>query len=639
MAGELLAQSERLPAEPGVYLFQDRRGNVIYVGKARNLKSRVRQYLQGNDGRAMVPYLVHMAHSVEVMVVHTEKEALILENTLIKKHSPRFNTKLVDDANFLHLRIDPSEKWPRYKLVRGIQPKARVRHFGPFASATRARATLAFLNRRFPLRTCTDRELASRKRPCLLHQMGQCVAPCVGLATTESYREIIDQSLLFLEGRNAELMKRLEAQMFAAAEREAFEDAARLRDLIRAIEASLSRQQVVDPKLGSRDVWGLHRSGDRGMVAILPVRRGLMEEALLLPFADVVVEDGELLSSLLNAWYKEGVEAPPEVLLPLPPADLDALIEVLSERRGAALRLRVPQRGDGVDLVELATNNAKGAFTRRESDEERRERAMQELMRLCRLSTVPRVIECYDNSNIQGSDPVASRVVFTDGLPDRARYRRYKVKTVVGSDDFATMREILGRHLRRGLAEGDLPDLIVVDGGKGQVSAARAIWEELGFIDQYAAATHGRVDKPVLGLVGLVKPRTEAAKGDREATDKLVLPGVQNPLRLAANSPALNLLQHLRDEAHHTAVQFHRKQRSQRTLTSELDALPGVGPARRTALLEHFGSVRALKTASVEQLAATPGVSTRLAEKLHAALHPPQVQAPDEAELADEGEE
>ncbi len=617
----LVAAVEQLPTEPGVYLFKDRKGVVLYVGKAKSLRSRARQYMAGTDERPMVPFLVRQATTIEVMVVRTEKEALILENTLIKKHRPRYNTRLVDDSTFLHLRIDPQARWPRYELLRGIQPASKVRFFGPFASASRARATLEFIHRRFPLRTCTDRELEGRKRPCLLHQMGRCVAPCVGLSTREDYADVVEQSLLFLEGRHPELMDRLRARMMGAAEREAFEEAARVRDLIRAIEASTERQQVVDPRLGDRDVWGIHRAGDRGVVCILPVRRGVMQELVTLPFDDQVVESGELLSSMLNAWYPEGGEIPVELLLAEAPPDLAALTEVLSERRGAGLSIRVPQRGEKVHLVELANQNAAGAFQRRESEEERRERTLGELMRVCRLPMMPRRIECYDNSNIQGTDPVASRVVFLNGEPNRALYRRYRVKTVVGADDFATMREILRRRLLRGLAEEDLPDLLVVDGGKGQVSAALAILDELGFVDHRRAGAVGTEGRRMIGLIGLVKPRTEARRGDREATDKIVLPGVQNPLRLPANSPALRLLQHLRDEAHDTAVQYHRKVRGRRALTSELDALEGVGETRRRALLTHFGSVRALRLASPSDIALLPGFGAKLAARIFTALH------------------
>jgi excinuclease ABC subunit C len=408
--------------------------------------------------------------------------------------------------------------------------------------------------------------------------------------------------------------------MEEAADAERYEEAGRHRDLIRAIEASVERQLVVDSRGGSRDLWGLYRSGDKGLAALLPVRAGRMEEAIELPFDGVVGEDGELLSSLINAWYSEADEIPAEVVLPLPPPDLEALGMVLAERRGAAVHLRVPQRGEKLRMVEVAQENARSAYARRESEEERKERALEELRRVCQLQQMPRRIECFDNSNIQGTDPVASMVVYVDGRPARPLWRRYRVKTVVGADDFASMREILGRRIRRGLEEGDLPDLIVVDGGKGQVSAAAAIFEEFGLIDQRRASTQGAGQRPVVGLCGLAKPRTEHARGDREATDKIVLPGVMNPLRLHANSPALHLLQAIRDDTHDAALRYHRQVRDRRNLTSTLDALPGIGPARRKALLQHLGSLSAVMEASEEQLAAVPGIGAALAASIHHTL-------------------
>ena len=617
--GRLARRAAALPREPGVYLFMDGRGKVLYVGKAKDLRARVRQYVSGADERYMVRFLVHAAADVEVVVTRTEKEALILENTLIKKHQPRYNTKLVDDSSFLHLRIDPAGTWPRYELVRRIRD-TRARHFGPYHSASRARQTLEFLNRRFPLRTCSDRELESRRRPCLLHQMHRCLAPCVGLCSSEEYQSVVQESMLFLEGRSSELLVRLRSRMQAQSEALAFEDAARTRDLVAAIEASIERQHVVDRKLGDRDAWGLCRGEGSAVAALLQVREGLMQEALVFPLQGALGDDGDVLSSLLNTWYGDGERCPAEVLLPVEPADMAALTEVLAERRGRAVAVRLPQKGDKLRLVELATENARQALALQSAREDRQAQAMRQLMEICRLPRLPRRIECFDNSNIQGADPVASMVVFTDGRPDRAAYRRYKVKSVEGSDDFATMREILARRYRRALGldsegaalpagedgVGVMPDLLVVDGGKGQLGAALAVLADLGLHD--------------LPAIGLSKPRTEHRRGEREATDKIVLPDARDPIRLPHNSPALNLLQALRDESHRTAVGYHRKVRSRRTLQSRLDDLPGVGEARRKALLAHFGSLQAVRAASAEQIAEVPGFGPRLAARVVDAL-------------------
>jgi len=615
---DLATRADQLPRQPGVYLFRDARGKVLYVGKARDLRARVRQYITGQDERLMVRFLVRAAADVDAVVVETEREALVLENTLIKKHRPRYNVKLVDDSSFLHLELDRGARWPRYRLVRRVEKKrGRVRHFGPFTSASRGRATLEFMQRRFPLRTCSDRELRSRKRPCLMHQMGRCIAPCVDLCTKDDYAEVVEQSLLFLEGRDDELLRRLRTAMEAASEALEFERAGSLRDTIRSIETTLERKSVADNKLGNRDVWGLHRSEDGGAVALLPVRQGMMQEAAILPFTQHPGDDGELLSSVINTWYADAVDVPVEILVSQAVSGGEALAELLSERRGATVRIRVPQRGEKTRLVSMAVDNARTAWTRRVDAAARRASGLEALQKVARLPRLPRRMECFDNSNIQGTDPVASMAVFVDGEPARALYRRYRIKTVVGSDDFASMAEVLGRRLRRGLEEGDLPDLLVVDGGKGQLSAARAVMAEMGVADQ---TDHNPGERPVVPVIGIVKPRTERRRGDREMPDRLVLPGVKNAIRLPHNSPALRVVQHLRDETHDTAVRYHRKVRRRRTLSSGLDGLPGVGPARRKALLQHFGSAAAVRSATVEQLAAVPGFGRTLAERVFAAL-------------------
>ena len=594
-----------LPTSAGVYLFKNRRGAVLYVGKAINLRARVRQYLSGSDERQMVPFLVSRAHAVDVVVTTTEKEALLLENHLIKAHRPKYNVKLRDDSNFLHLRIDLGASWPRYTSTRRIGSD-KVRYFGPFHSASKARATLAFLQRAYPLRTCSDQVLRSRSRPCLLHQMGRCLAPCVDLVDAESYAEIARQSMLMLEGRQREAIELLKDRMHGHAERLEFEKAARVRDLIVSIESTIERQSVVDTKRGDRDIWGLHREGRQGAVAVLPVREGLMGQPTARVLPALVGDDAEVLSSLINSWYAPGSLIPDEVLVPVLPLDAVALEEVLTERRGKRVALRMPRRGSKVGLLKLAAKNARVQYLADTDASQRHGQAMTDLAEALELPEPPRRMECFDNSNLQGSSPVAAMAVFIDGKPARAEYRRYRIKTVVGSDDYASMREVLDRRLRRGMKEASLPDLIVVDGGRGQLGVAMAVLEDLGLHE--------------LPVCGIAKPRTEHRRGDRAATDKVVLPHRKEPLRLSSTHPGLRILQHLRDETHRAAVRYHRKVRSASNLASALEGISGVGPKRRQALLRSLGSVEAVALADVETIAAVPGVGLAVARAIREAF-------------------
>ncbi len=578
---------------------------MLYVGKAKNLRARVRQYLAGQDERFMVRFLVAQARGVEVVLTDSEKEALILENTLIKRHNPRYNVKLRDDKNFLHLRIHPRRTWPRYTLVRRIKDDGS-RTFGPYSSAQRARRTLDFVHRTFQLRTCTDSVLNSRKRPCMLYQMGRCVAPCVdGFTSEAAYNELVRDSMLFLQGRNTEVVGRLRERMREAAEREDFEEAARLRDLIQTVERTLERQRVVDRGLGDRDVWGVFQELDRGVAVVLPVRSGMMLEPSILPFEGLLEELPELLSSLLNTWYGDST-IPPEVLVPVLPADAEPLGELLTEAAGRKVRLHQPQRGDKVRLLRLAERNARDRYQRDNARADRLRRALSELQELLDLPQFPRRIECFDNSNLQGDHPVSSQVVFLDGEPAKKHYRTYKIRTVAGSDDYATMAEVLGRRFRRATEEGLFPDLLVVDGGKGQLNVALRVLEELGLSSQ-----------PVIGLA---KPRTEKRRGDADPVDKIIVPGRPEAIRLPDHHPTLNLLRHLRDESHRFAIRFHRKVRRKSTLQSVLEEIPGIGPARRQALLKHFGSARALAGATVIELSAVPGIGRTTARQIRDAL-------------------
>lgn len=594
-------RADALPRKPGCYLFKDARGKVLYVGKARSLRARVKQYLAGTDERQMIPFLVSAAADVEFVVTTTEKEALILENSLIKKYRPRFNAKLRDDANFLHLRIDLRKPWPQYQLVRNIRDDG-ARYFGPYHSASKARQTLAFLQRAFPLRTCTDAVLKSRTRPCLLHQMDRCVAPCVGKVDTPTYQGLAEQSMQLLQGRYAPVVDALKTRMMEASDRLEFERAARVRDLIFSIESTVEQQRIVDTRLEDRDVWGLYREGSRGCAVLLPIRAGVVGEPRLSVLAAESDSDGDLLSRLLNTTYAE--TAPPEVVVPELPEDHEALAEVLSERRGTRVVVTCPQRGRKMRWLEMAKENAKIRYLRENDEAERHRLAMEDLAKHLELPEPPKRIECFDNSHLGGTNPVAAMAVFENGMPARAEYRRYRVKTAQGDDDYAMMREILERRFKRAQESGVFPDLLVVDGGKGQLGVALAVLHDLGIHDQ-----------PVCGLA---KPRTEHKAGDKSATDKIVLPHRKEPLKLRGGHPALRILQHLRDEAHRTAVRFQRKVRGKANLISVLEGIPGIGKARRNALLTALGSAEGVAEASVEELAAVPGIGPALGAQIHA---------------------
>ena len=607
MTQRLREMAAQLPQSAGVYLFKNPRGKVLYVGKAVDLRARVRQYLSGTDERQMVPFLVHHASSVEVIVTTTEKEALLLENTLIKKHRPRFNVKLRDDSNYLHLRLDLSESWPRYRVVRRIKQDG-ARYFGPFASAAKARQTLTFTQRAYPLRTCSDQVLKTRRRPCLLHQMGRCVAPCVDLVEPDAYRSLAEASTHLLEGRTTLAMKDIKARMFKASAAEDFETAARWRDLMRSILETTERQQVVDPRLSDRDVWGLHRQGFHVAVAVLPIREGVMSEPIVQLAEGVIQTDAEFLSSAINLAYASGAPIPAEVLVPVMPPDAESLEDVLSERRGRRVRMVQPQRGEKVRLLGLARRNAKVRFEQAHDADARRMAALEELAQLLKLPGPPHRMECFDNSHLGGTHPVAAMAVFIDGRPDRAEYRNYKIKEAMGGDDYAGMREILTRRLRRCLESSTFPDLLVIDGGRGQVGVACAVLEDLG-LDE-------------LPVIGLSKPRTERSRGDRSASDKIVLPHVRDPIRLPKTSGALRMLQYLRDETHSHAVTFQRKRRRGQTLKSVLEAIPGVGATRRSALLKHLGSASGVAKASVSTLMEVPGIGRETAEQIRQAFAP-----------------
>lgn len=618
---ELEQRLETLPHQPGVYLMKDKGGRVIYVGKAVNLASRVRSYFNpgSSDTRAFVAILDRLLGSLETVVVTSEKEALLLENELIKKHRPRFNVQWRDDKQFLCLRLSNEHRYPRLEMVR--RPKRDgARYFGPYASASSIRETVRVVNRFFQLRTCSDHVLESRKRPCLLHQIGRCPAPCVKPIPPGDYRRNVDAVTLFLEGRSEPLLESLRGRMKQASSKLEFEEAARLRDQIIAIERSIERQAIASTEAIDQDVFGLFREGDRITLYSLFVRGGRISGGQAHHFQSEFPDD-ELVSSFVNQYYADDAFVPSEVLLAGSPNEPEALAELLSERKGEKVRVLVPERGEKVSLVKLASKNAERAFSERKRTADEVEVTLARLKERLHLSKVPRRMECFDISHFQGSALVASQVASVDTEPDPSRYRHYKLKTVTGNDDFASMHEILSRRLKRGLEEGDLPDLIVIDGGKGQLASAAAAMRDLGVtgVDLVSLAKSRDLDSPL--------PDDQQ---DR-SPERVFLVGRKDPIVLPQTSPELFALTRLRDEAHRFAITFQRKLNRKRGLSSALDQVPGVGSTRRTALLRQFGSVRRLKEASIEELAEVDGIGPAVAERLHAFLHAPKARMPEAA--------
>ena len=585
MLSEKLAS---VPARPGVYLFKDREGVIVYVGKGRVLRDRVRSYFQaGRPGDPLKLSMVSEIADLELVLTDTEMEALALENNLIKRHKPRYNVLLRDDKNHPYLKLTLAEEYPRLYVVRRPGEDGNA-YGGPYIPAKLGRRTAALVHKLFGIRSCKETLNGRRPRPCLQYQIRRCIAPCVAeICSLERYRQACDDARLLLEGRDDEVARRLAAQMHQAAAEQRYEEAASLRDQVRTLERLETPQKITTTELEERDLFGAYREGVRAALQVFSVRDGkvVAREGYLL---DGLTEPESFLTSSMQQYYAQGRYVPREVLVQEELPDRDLLESWLSSRRGSTVRIRVPQRGEKVRLLELVARNARLAF---DLEWKQPRKQSQELLRALRdllgLEVEPHRIECFDISNIQGSDIVASMVCFEDGLPKKSEYRKFRVKSVSGApDDFASMREVVGRRYRRLLEEGkDLPDLVLIDGGKGQLGAAAAALDELGLGEQPVASLAKREE-----LI-FVRERDEA-------------------IALPRDSPVLQLVQRVRDEAHRFAVGFHRKARSMRTLRSELDDIPGVGPSRRRKLLSRFGSLRGVRGASELELSQSVGKLT-----------------------------
>jgi excinuclease ABC subunit C len=594
-----------VPTGPGVYLLKDAQGKVIYVGKAVSLRARVRSYLRGGDDRSQVRFLVGKLADFEMLVTASEKEALILENNLIKQYHPRYNIRLKDDKSYVSVKVTIQEPWPRVLVTRRIV-KDGGRYFGPFHSASAVRETLDTIRKIFPLRTCSDGVFRNRTRPCIEYDIKRCLGPCVLPVDRAAYEEHLRQAMLLLEGRSREVAGTLRARMERAAAAERFEEAARLRDQIQAIEKTQERQQVVAHWGADQDVFGLYREGGAIEVQVLFVRDGKLVSNQAYAFDDWELPDPEVLEAVLTQFYQATArEVPDEILLPVAISDAPVRADYLSERRGRKVSIVVPQRGDKLRLIEMAQANARQSFVERRDASAEGTRQVVELQRRLGLRVPPTRIECVDIATFQGGETVGAVVAFLDGRPWKDGYRRFRIRSVEGTDDFASVAEVLERRFREGPRRGELPDLLVIDGGLGQLGAARPVLERLGLESM-----------PVIGLAKERVARDPVAREIQRRPERVFLPGRKNPVILRSNSTALFLLQRVRDEAHRFANTYHRALRKRARLTSMLDAVEGVGPGRRRALLRHFGSMRRVREASIDQLTQVPGISAALAGRI-----------------------
>ena len=612
MATPVEEQLKRLPAKPGVYLFRDDRGEVLYIGKAKSLRPRVRSYFQKTpDSRSTIQRLPERVADVEVIVTNTEAEALHLEQNLVKRHRPPFNVRLRDDKSFPYIAVTVEDDYPRVMFTRERHRRGVV-YFGPYANAKKVRETLDVLNRVFPYRPCEGPKPGRHSGiPCLDYHIERCLAPCVGYVSKEGYRQIIDGVIEFLSGETRPIQRELERKMNEAAEAERFEEAARYRNRLFAVRHLVERQAADRRSVGSVDVIGIAVDRYRAAVQVFPLRDGRLIDRYAFHLENVEGQDTPtLVEAFAIEYYGSSPSVPPQIVVPRDSGDTSALEEFLTERRGSRVEVRAPSRGEKRRLQELATENARLALESEAVQSERkrlrRVEALEELREALNLESLPLRVECYDISNIQGESVVGSMVVFQDAMPKKAHYRKFGVRTLDRQDDYAALEEVVSRRFARleaGAAAQDYdesfaatPNLVVIDGGKGQLAAA------LQAMQAY--------DLPRVAVIALAKREEE-----------VFVPGQPDPIVLDRDSPGLHLLQRIRDEAHRFALGFHRQRRDAKARESIFDTLQGVGPARRRALLRHFGSAERFLAASQEELEGVPGIPQRTARSIYAQLH------------------
>ncbi|MBN1381063.1 MAG: excinuclease ABC subunit UvrC [Deltaproteobacteria bacterium] len=607
MTDYLKQKIKHAPRTPGVYMMKDEEGTVIYIGKARDIRSRIRSYFGGTDSRFMVPFLVSRVCDIDFIVTETEKEALILENNLIKEHRPKYNVDFRDDKAYFHIRMDLREPFPRFQLVRRPK-KDGAKYFGPYPSSSSAKETLRFLQPIFPLRTCRKQELNSRKRPCLEYEIGRCSAPCCHLIDAAAYEGLARDAAAFLEGRTKRLLVDLRDRMKNAADQMNYEAAAVLRDRIVSIEHTLEKQRMASMDARDQDVYGVYREDDMTQICAVLIRGGNIVGQKIFPLIRIGGETAEIVSALVKRYYDADAYIPAEILTPVAMEDGAVIAEWLTEKKGRAVSVLTRQKGKGAAILDMAQRNAENIFRTERLARDNPEKTIRILAEKLHLKNLPVRIECFDISNIGGRQAVGSMVTFESGLPLKARYRRFRIKTIDGADDYGMMYEVLKR---RYLKKDDLPDLLMVDGGKGQLGVAVSVLKDLAVdnIDVIAIAKEKRDERD-----DVLKKGPFQVKKDY---DRIYLPGRKDPVNLSHWPATLFLLQRIRDEAHRFAISYHRKLKEKQDLQSLLDEIPGIGGVRKKALLKYFGDAAHIREAPQETLQKVEGIGKATAAQIY----------------------
>lgn len=636
---EIKASLKKIPRSPGVYLMKDSEGGVLYVGKAKELRARVRTYFRkSGDTRPRIKHLLARVHAIETFVTDTEKEALLLENNLIKEHRPRYNVTFRDDKTFVHAVIDTNHPCPRVQIVRRPKPREGILIFGPYASKQALTEMLDAVFRLFPLRSCGEAKFGRRSRPCLNYQMERCLGPCVGLVDVDAYREMVEGVVMILRGKSARLMEMLETRMQAASERLEYEKAAAYRDRIASVRGLLEAQKVCSSRFLDQDIFAVASASGRTVVSVLTVREGKLLRHSTFPVAGKGLSEVEALGSIVKQFYRPDQLIPEEVLLPDEIEDQGLVAELLSDWRGRKVRITVPRRGEKARLVELAKKNALLDLERARERSAGADALLRRVQQRLHLRHLPRRIECFDISNLRGEEATAAMAVFVDGEPDKGSYRKFKIRQAGKEDDYAMMEEVLGRRYRRAREDGDLPDLVLIDGGKGQLNVGRAVLRELGLSDlDLASIAKDRRERRIPPRAGGARRQDSSTEGDsgesegsvepsaREggpagAADRVYLPDRKDAIRFSPRSPVLRLLQRVRDESHRFAVGYHHLLRSKGLEESVLDGIPGIGSGRKAALLKEFGSAGAVAAASIEELERSRTLGPALACRVYGHL-------------------